>query len=78
MAVVLTDTHLGIVMEYAAGGNLTAFVTDKWDTSDQRNGLFCSEDEARFFFKVRHATCMRGRMRHAGPCMAAARARAYA
>jgi serine/threonine-protein kinase SRK2 len=51
-AVVLTDTHLGIVMEYAAGGNLTNYVQDKWETCGERGGLFLSEDEARYFFRV--------------------------
>ena len=51
--VMLTKTHLAIVMEYASGGNLTAYVTEKWDTSEERNGLFLTEDEARYFFRVR-------------------------
>ncbi|GAX84005.1 hypothetical protein CEUSTIGMA_g11430.t1 [Chlamydomonas eustigma] len=49
--VMLTRTHLAIVMEYASGGNLTAYVTDRWDTSEERNGLFLTEDEARYFFR---------------------------
>jgi serine/threonine-protein kinase SRK2 len=47
---VLTPTHLCLVMEYAKGGSLTAHVADKWKQA-QANGLFLSEDEARFFFK---------------------------
>ena len=50
--VILSPSHLAIVMEYCAGGNLTSYVTDKWDSTDERNGLFLSEDEARYFFRV--------------------------
>lgn len=39
------------VMEMAAGGSLTSYVADKWQKAQQL-GLFLSEDEARFFFKV--------------------------
>ena len=39
-------------MEMAAGGSLTSYVADKWQKA-QALGLFLSEDEARFFFKVR-------------------------
>ncbi len=46
----LTPTHLCLVMEYAAGGSLTAYVADKWRKA-QELGLFLSEDEARYFFK---------------------------
>ena len=49
--VVLTPSHLAIVMEYCAGGNLTTYVTDRWDTTDERDGLFLTEDEARYFFR---------------------------
>lgn len=39
------------VMEIAAGGSLTSYVADKWQKA-QAQGLFLSEDEARYFFKV--------------------------
>ncbi len=39
-------------MEMAAGGSLTSYVADKWQKA-QAQGLFLSEDEARYFFKVR-------------------------
>jgi hypothetical protein len=39
-------------MEMAAGGSLTSYVADKWQKA-QALGLFLSEDEARYFFKVR-------------------------
>ncbi len=51
-AVLLTPSYLGIVMEYASGGNLTQYVTDKWESAEQRNGLFLDEDEANYIFKV--------------------------
>ena len=38
-------------MEMAAGGSLTSYVADKWQKA-QALGLFLSEDEARYFFKV--------------------------
>ncbi len=61
MQVMLTKTHLAIVMEYASGGNLTAYVTDRWDTSEERDGLFLTEDEARYFFRVRQILPCHGR-----------------
>jgi serine/threonine-protein kinase SRK2 len=48
----LSKTHLGLAMEFVSGGNLTAYVTDKWDSTGARNGLFLTEDEARYFFKA--------------------------
>ena len=39
------------VMEMAGGGSLTSYVADKWQKA-QAAGLFLSEDEARYFFKV--------------------------
>ena len=50
--VLLTETHLALVMEYAAGNSLTGYVADKWQHA-QHTGLFLGEDEARYFFKVR-------------------------
>ncbi|KAL6745635.1 kinase-like domain-containing protein [Haematococcus lacustris] len=47
----LAKRHLGLAMEYVAGGNLTAYVTNKYDSTGIRNGLFLTEDEARYFFK---------------------------
>ena len=47
---VLTPTHLCLVMEYAKGGSLTAYVADRWKEA-QAKGLFLTEDEARYFFK---------------------------
>jgi len=47
---VLTETHLGLVMEYAAGGSLTGYVAERWQRA-QAAGLFLSEDEARYFFR---------------------------
>lgn len=49
--VLLTETHLALVMEYAAGNSLTGYVADKWQHA-QHTGLFLSEDEARYFFRV--------------------------
>eukprot|EP00798_Chlamydomonas_sp_ICE-L_P030572 gene30572-35588_t len=49
--VILTPTHLCIVMECASGGNLTQYVTEKWETTAARNGLFLTEDEARYFVR---------------------------
>lgn len=50
--VVLTPTHLAFVLEYISGGTLTKHVSDRWATVHQRGGLFLSEDEARYYFKV--------------------------
>lgn len=47
---ILTPSYLCLVMEYASGGSLTAYVADKWQKA-QALGLFLSEDEARYFFK---------------------------
>ncbi len=50
--VLLTQTHLALVMEFAAGASLTSYVAEKWQAA-QHTGLFLTEDEARYFFKVR-------------------------
>ena len=44
--------HLALVMEYAACGSLTSYVAEQWQAA-QHSGLFLSEDEARYFFRVR-------------------------
>eukprot|EP01023_Acetabularia_acetabulum_P069107 TRINITY_DN9929_c0_g2_i1.p2 TRINITY_DN9929_c0_g2~~TRINITY_DN9929_c0_g2_i1.p2 ORF type:complete len:158 (-),score=33.96 TRINITY_DN9929_c0_g2_i1:42-515(-) len=49
--VYLTETHLALCMEYAAGGSLTNYVADRWESTQERGGLFLCEDEARFLFK---------------------------
>ena len=52
---VLTDTHLGLVMEYASGDSLTSFVAEKWGMASP-HGLLMTEDEARYLFRVRLCT----------------------
>lgn len=49
--VILTPSHLAFVLEYVPGGNLAKYVSDKWKTTQERNGLFLTEEEARFIFK---------------------------
>lgn len=53
--VLVTHTHLALSLEYAAGGSLTSYVADRWQHS-QHSGLFLSEDEARYFFRVKGKT----------------------
>lgn len=48
--VILTDKHLCLVMEYAAGNSLTGYVANKWQHA-QQTGLFLSEEEARYYFR---------------------------
>ncbi|GAX76556.1 hypothetical protein CEUSTIGMA_g4002.t1 [Chlamydomonas eustigma] len=48
--VMLTKTHLGLVMEYVPGGNMVTFVTKKRETKHTRGGLCIDEDEARYYF----------------------------
>ncbi|KAK9833495.1 hypothetical protein WJX84_007710, partial [Apatococcus fuscideae] len=48
--VLLTQTHLALVMEFAAGASLTSYVAEKWQAA-QHTGLFLTEDEARYFFR---------------------------
>lgn len=47
---VLTRHHLGLIMEYAAGGSLTSAVAEAW-TQAKPGGLVVSEDRARFLFR---------------------------
>eukprot|EP00891_Asterochloris_glomerata_P000072 jgi/Astpho2/72/e_gw1.00004.30.1_t len=47
---ILTPTHLGLVMEAAEGGSLTSYVADKFPDIDPQ-GLILSEDESRYYFK---------------------------
>lgn len=47
---ILTHSHFALVMEYAAGGSLTSYVSERFDNA-RATGLFLSEDEARYFFK---------------------------
>lgn len=50
----LHRTHLGIVMEYVAGGNMADYILKtillKFGSFDTRDGLVMEEDEARYFF----------------------------
>jgi serine/threonine-protein kinase SRK2 len=49
--VVLSKTHLGLAMEFVAGGNMVNYVSLKRETRHLRAGLALDEDEARYFFK---------------------------
>ncbi|KAI8469214.1 MAG: kinase-like domain-containing protein [Monoraphidium minutum] len=53
--VVLTRTHLGLVMDYVAGGNMADYILKsillKFGDFDRRDGLVMEEDEALYFFK---------------------------
>jgi hypothetical protein len=48
----LTEFHLALVLEYASAGTLTGYVAERWHHG-QTHGLFLTEDEARYFFRVR-------------------------
>ena len=47
---VLTPTHVGVVMEYGAGGSLTSYVGEKWSTA-LPGGLVVREELARYLFR---------------------------
>lgn len=47
---ILSDDYLGLVMEYAQGGSLTAHVAERWGTATAGK-LVMDEDEARYFFR---------------------------
>lgn len=49
--VVLTPTHLAIVMEYASGGSLVDYVSDRCTGRAARGGLFVTEDDTAFIFR---------------------------
>lgn len=62
---ILTADHLAVVMEVAEGGSLTTYVAERW-ASAKPGGLILTEDEGRYFFRVRPwatPSCM--------PCMTA-------
>lgn len=49
--VLLTEFHLALVLEYASRGTLTAYVAEHWHHG-QQHGLYLTEDEARYLFRV--------------------------
>jgi len=48
-------THLGLVIEYVAGGNMADYILNtllmKFGSFDTRDGLVMEEEEARYFFQ---------------------------
>ncbi len=58
----LSKTHLGLAMEYVQGGNLTNYVMSKYDSTGIRGGMYMTESEAQYFFKV--GTRQRFRLAH--------------
>ncbi len=48
---ILTPTHFALVMEFASGGSLTSYVSERFSKANT-TGLFLNEDEARYFFRV--------------------------
>lgn len=49
--VLLTDSHLCLMLEFAQGGTLTDYVSERYSSVDERGGLFLNEDEARYLFR---------------------------
>ncbi|KAF6256418.1 kinase-like domain-containing protein [Scenedesmus sp. NREL 46B-D3] len=49
--IVLTKTHLALVLEYASGGSLTDEVSCLWESALQRGGLFMEEQEASYHLR---------------------------
>lgn len=47
---VLTPSHVGVVMEFGAGGSLTSYVGEKWSTA-LPGGLVVREELARYLFR---------------------------
>ena len=59
--VALTAKHVCLIMEFAAGGNMTAYVAKKsqGSTAAAAEGqLFMTEEEARYFYRVRRSTLL--------------------
>ena len=54
---ILSDDYLGLVMEYAQGGSLTAHVAERWGIATPGK-LVMDEDEARYFFRVINSTSL--------------------
>eukprot|EP00879_Flechtneria_rotunda_P022720 GHRR01023996.1.p1 GENE.GHRR01023996.1~~GHRR01023996.1.p1 ORF type:complete len:273 (+),score=88.09 GHRR01023996.1:467-1285(+) len=48
---ILTKSHLALVLEYANGGSLTAHVACRWESALQRGGLFMEEQEASYYVR---------------------------
>jgi serine/threonine-protein kinase SRK2 len=52
---ILTETHLAIVQEYAERGCLTDYLSDRNENNEDSSGrtrwLYLSEDEALYFFR---------------------------
>ena len=71
--VLLTRSHLALSLELAAGGSMTSYVGDKLQTAGPTE-LVLSEDEARYFMRVRGAGTGCGNCLHwlPGPARAAA------
>jgi len=81
--VILSKTHLGLVMEYVPGGNMVQFVTKRRETKAERGGLCLDEDEARYYFLQllsaveychKHHVAHRDLVREGGLCMVGMRA----
>ena len=51
LEVIVTSTNLALVLEYAQGGSLTNYVSQRWQHA-QHTGAFLSEDESRYLFRV--------------------------
>jgi hypothetical protein len=61
---ILTPSHLALVMEVAEGNSLTSYVADKWQHADP-HGLVLDEDEGRFYFKVSNSPLLLGKWENA-------------
>lgn len=52
-SVILTESHICLVMDFVPGGTLTDLVHDRAMAKGKQEGLCIEEDEARFLFRVR-------------------------